>query len=145
MWIWIRTMGDLMDPDIWCKNSRIRHLPKNDNKFIKKKNYPWFSDLILKKLIWRKQTFIITSWAKCFVFLESWTFCFPVLGSRHCTGTCQWPNNWPCLPAWHRSSNVQSAFPYMAYAICTASHRRRVAKPPFSHLGMINLWWDPYH
>ena len=70
--------------------------------------------------------------AMCFVFLESWTFAalFWALG-------IVLTNTWPCPPARHHSTVVQSAFPHMLDANCKAverrftSHWRRIATPPF--------------
>ena len=57
-------------------------------------------------------------------------------------------NTSPCPPAWHHSTAVQSAFPYMVNANCTAVHGEKVqfsqktrCHLPFSYLGMINLWF----
>ena len=85
---------------------------------------------------------IIARWAKYSSYLrvEPFAALFWALGILLA-------NNWPARPpAWHCSTAVQSAFPNMVNANCTAeerrfnSHRRRVALPPYSYLGMINLW-----
>ena len=89
---------------------------------------------------------IITRWAKCFVLLDSWTICCPVLGSRH--GVLA--NTWPCPPAWHRSTAVQSAFPYMVmltvrvrrWRFCSTLTDDTCLPPPFSYLGMITVIYD---
>ena len=84
---------------------------------------------------------IITRWAKCFVLLDSWTICCPVLGSRH--GVLA--NTWPCPPAWHRSTAVQSAFPYMVMlTVVQLPQKTRSHTPtPLSYLWLIYVIKHP--
>ena len=74
-------------------------------------------------------------WAKCFVFLDSLLLSHFGLSALY----------WPCLPAWHRSTAVQSAFPYMVMlTVVQLPQKTRSHTPtPLSYLWLIYVIKHP--